>query len=39
MKVKKLLAGALAVAMSGGTQWKPIRHTVAVSLGELDGRR
>ena len=30
---------ALAVAMSGGTQWKPIRHTVAVSLGELDGRR
>lgn len=30
---------ALAVAMSGGTQWKPIRHTVAVSLGDLDGRR
>ena len=30
---------ALAVAISGGTQWKPIRHTVAVSLGELDGKR
>lgn len=30
---------ALAVAMSGGAQWKPIRHTVAVSLGDLDGRR
>lgn len=30
---------ALAVAMSGGAEWKPIRHTVAVSLGDLDGRR
>lgn len=29
----------LAVAMSGGSQWKPIRHTVAVSLGDLDVRR
>lgn len=30
---------SLAVAMSGGTEWKPIRHTVAVSIGELDGKR
>ncbi len=29
---------ALAVAMAGSAEWKPIRHTVAVSLGDLDGR-
>ena len=30
---------ALPVAMAGTVEWKPIRHTVAVSLGDLDGRR
>lgn len=30
---------SLMVAMSGAVEWKPIRHTVAVSIGELDGRR
>ena len=30
---------SLAVAMSGTVEWKPIRHTVAVTLGELDGKR
>ncbi len=30
---------ALPVAMAGTVEWKPIRHTVAVSLGELDGKR
>lgn len=30
---------ALPVAMAGSVEWKPIRHTVAVSLGDLDGRR
>lgn len=30
---------ALAVALSGSAQWKPIRHSVAVSLGDLDVRR
>ena len=30
---------SLAVAMSGTVEWKPIRHTVAVTLCELDGKR
>ena len=29
---------SLTLAMSGSVEWKPIRHTVAVSLGEMDGR-
>lgn len=30
---------SLALAMSGSVEWKPIRHTVAVSLGDMDVRR
>lgn len=30
---------SLMIAMSGSVEWKPIRHTVAVTIGELDGRR
>lgn len=30
---------SLALAISGAVEWKPIRHTVAVSIGEIDGRR
>lgn len=30
---------SLMIAMRGTVEWKPIRHTVAVSIGELDGRR
>ncbi len=30
---------SLALAMAGSVEWKPIQHTVAVSIGEMDTRR
>ncbi len=30
---------AMLIALFAPVEWKPIRHTVAVSLGELDSRK